>query len=337
VIWTTWRQHRTELLITGTVLLLVLLILLMTGITIAGESSRTGFAACLARQADCSLSPAQSAVENFIQNQAFGNSTFYTLFQLALLALPLAVGMFVGAHMVAREYEEGTYRLAWTQSISRSRWLLVKVALLMGLLLVASGVLCAAFSWWKIPVVAATSGLWGSTNYDVWSIVAIPYTLFSLMLGICTGTLVRKTVPAMAITLVVFVILRVVIEVFWRSYFLPPLVMTIPVNSTIAPPPQALVLSDTQEILDRRGNQTSLPSSVKDSCSAQISRDETPQEVSDTYNQCLAMHGFQFVTVVVYQPPDRFWLFQAIESGIYLCLTAFLFALTFWWVKYRFI
>ena len=45
-----------------------------------------------------------------------------------LVALPALVGAFWGAPLVARELESGTYRLAWAQSVTRTRWLAVKLA-----------------------------------------------------------------------------------------------------------------------------------------------------------------------------------------------------------------
>ncbi len=59
----------------------------------------------------------------------------------------------------------------------------------------------------------------------------------------------------------------------------------------------------------------------------------TPEEKA--YNQCTAAHGFQ--DKYMYQPAERFWLFQEIESGLYVLMSAMLFALTFWWTKYRII
>src|SRR5262249_48023194 len=51
----------------------------------------------------------------------------------ALSSLPLLVGAFIGAPLVARELDQGTYLLAWTQGVPRQRWLLTKLAMLTGL------------------------------------------------------------------------------------------------------------------------------------------------------------------------------------------------------------
>ena len=67
-------------------------------------------------------------------------------------------------------------------------------------------------------------------------------------------------------------------------------------------------------------------------CSALLDHgatDRTP------YDRCVTDHGFQAKTV--YQPADRYWLFQGIESAIYLLFATILVAMTFWWTKYRII
>ncbi len=48
----------------------------------------------------------------------------------ALIAVPLLAGMFWAAPLVSREYEAGTHRLAWTQSVSPLRWITTKITLI---------------------------------------------------------------------------------------------------------------------------------------------------------------------------------------------------------------
>lgn len=323
MIWLTWRQHRVEIIISGIILALILIVLLVTGFNIVEVSHHVGLSNCSIKHVDCSN--AQSAVNDYVTNQAFGSPTFYTMFQYMLLALPLFVGMFVGTRLVAQEFEQGTYRLVWTQGIRWSRWLGIKSGFLAGLLLCATGIIFGVFIWWKAPVLAALAYPWTSLNYDIWGFVAIAYTLFAFALGIAAGSIVKKTVPAMAITLIVFIVLRVLIEVFLRPYLLPPLVMVRPasVTQSMPIPAQSLILGNSVE---RQGK----PSSINEEqvCSMSSPKDETSQEYSARYNQCLVSHGFQ--NAVTYQPADRFWLFQGIESGIYLFLAVLLLGIAFW-------
>ena len=41
--------------------------------------------------------------------------------------MPVFIGVFWGAPLVARELETGTFRLAWTQSVTRTRWFAIKL------------------------------------------------------------------------------------------------------------------------------------------------------------------------------------------------------------------
>jgi len=361
MIWFTWRQHRVEILVSGITLLVIAAILVGTGLHIAAFAQHIG-------RTDCSTArcvDAQNILNNYIET-AFGGPTFYALFQLMLLALPLLIGMFIGAGVVARELEQGTYRLVWTQSISWARWLLSKIGMLLLFVLCATSLLYALFSWWKVPVLTATvatpgGSLWYFMNYDIWSFVVIAYTLFALALGICAGAIVRRTVPAIAITLVIFVGLRILIEVVWRPYFLPPVAVSFPLLNAYNynPPAQSLLISSYYT--DRQGNRLDpyafcMPKSSQKSSGTTSSNivqmsmtlppnhthtlsggPSTPQEQAQqrAYEQCLTSHGFQQVWVV--QPASRFWLFQGIESAIYLFLSVISLALTFWWIKHRII
>jgi ABC-type transport system involved in multi-copper enzyme maturation permease subunit len=368
MIWFTWRQYRFEILILGAVLLLVIAILLVTGTNIASFAHSIGNTNC---PADHCLT-AYYKLQNYIQGGAFDGSAFYSLFQYALLALPLLIGMFFGAQIVARELEQGTYRLIWTQGISWSRWLLAKIGGIVTLIVCATAILFRLLLWWKIPVVPILDNLWDYTNYDIWSLSAIAYTLFAFTLGVCAGTIVKKTVPAMAITLVIFVAVRILIAVFWRPYFLPPVVSLTPFNSTQDVPQKNVILVGSVSTVDRQGNPVdayngvckSPPSSggyVNNTSSAPLQLNmalplmninkplkrasassgpggEQPTIITPeqkAYTQCTIAHGFQYK--YWYQPATRFWLFQEIESGIYVLMSAMLFALTFWWTKYRII
>jgi ABC-type transport system involved in multi-copper enzyme maturation permease subunit len=50
-----------------------------------------------------------------------------TLIPSLLQALPALIGAFVGAPVLARELETGTFRYAWTQGFGRWRWTLAKL------------------------------------------------------------------------------------------------------------------------------------------------------------------------------------------------------------------
>ena len=54
----------------------------------------------------------------------------YFLSVLVILIAPAIIGIFWGAPLIARELDAGTFRLTWNQSITRTRWLTVKLTLI---------------------------------------------------------------------------------------------------------------------------------------------------------------------------------------------------------------
>jgi hypothetical protein len=47
------------------------------------------------------------------------------------------------------------------------------------------------------------------------------------------------------------------------------------------------------------------------------------------------MDGLGVRSYVTYEPPDRFWQFQGIESGAYVTLAGLLVLAAWWHVRYR--
>jgi len=327
MIWLTWRQHRIEILIIGIILLLFAGVLVATGANIASESQNIS-ANCVSQQSACLQ--AQGALANYI-SRIMESSAFYGLCIILPLVLPVLAGIFIGAPAVAREFEQGTYRLIWTQGIAWNRWLLIKIGMLICVILCAFGTLFGLFSWWSsfIPTVMPRAlNIDFSNHFDGWGVVTIAYALFAFLLGIFTGTVMRKTLPAMAITLVVFVLVRILIVNFWRPYYIPPLVVTTTENTSPQIPVGSWILSE--DIVNQEGQPVTID--AQQICNGLLSSIPTSTETAQ-YERCIINHGFQNKTV--YQPADRFWLLQGIESSIYLLLAAMLFALTFFWTKYR--
>src|SRR5207245_7294121 len=116
-------------------------------------------------------------------------------------APPVLLGTFLGAPLVARELEGGTHRLAWTQGISRRRWLLLGLAVVLSISVVASAVLSAAVSWALTPWLALEQGIgnpgrFSSGTFDAVGVVPVAYAVFALALGVAGGALLRRTVLA---------------------------------------------------------------------------------------------------------------------------------------------
>jgi hypothetical protein len=320
MIWLTWRQHRIEALIGGLILFLIATILVITNTHITSTYQAMGLATCASQYVSCQTK--EVAFQSYIVNTVFGSQTLYLGFVILLLTLPLLAGIFVGAQLITREIEQGTYRLVWTQGVTWSRWFLVKVSILAGLILCAFALLSVLLNWWLQPLLATTQNIW--VLYDVRDTVPLCYGLFAFTLGVTAGALIKKTVPAMAVTLTVFIVIRIAIELLWRPYFLPPVTLTWSYDANPNLPRQAWIISE--DLIDRQGNP--VPNDAPQVCNN--TTDNQPPS-SQQFDTCMKSQGFQ--NRIVYQPADRLWLFQGIESGFYLVISGCLLIIAVWLMK----
>ncbi len=136
-----------------------------------------------------------------------------------LSSLPLLVGAFIGAPLLSRELEQGTYLLAWTQGVPRRRWLLAKLGMLVGLSCLGFAALAGLMAWWSAPVDPVV-GPW--LTFEVRGLAPFAYAFFALSLGVAAGAIVRQVVAAMFATGAIFVGVRLAVAQL-RPYFLPPL------------------------------------------------------------------------------------------------------------------
>src|SRR5260221_7512397 len=152
-----------------------------------------------------------------------------------LLALPLLLGALVGAPLVTQEVEQCTHRLIWTQSITRMRWLTVKLALVLGAGLLASGALLALLIWWNSPSVQIYGDSFSARVYDTSGPVWVATALLALALGMFAGALTRRTVAAIFLTIALFVTIRAPVELLWRPNFETPVTVTYPIDQQNPP------------------------------------------------------------------------------------------------------
>ncbi len=311
MIWLTFRQQRLETLIGGAVLAIIAALLLVTGRDMGVTLQHTGAAACLAQHAQ--NAPCQ-AIESAFQGQynALDQSVSWLNF------LPPVFGILLAAPFVL-EIEQGTYRLIWTQGITRLRWATIKLGLIVAGAVAVSLTLSLLMGWWHGPL-DQLQGQFSPNSFDFEGIVPIAYTVYAVTLGLAVGTMVRRTIPAMAVTLIGFLGLRGVLEVV-RPHYLPPLVKTMAAGTS------AMQRSDwvlDQGLQDRGGHAVRYLDAVR-LCGA------TRGQGLDA--ACLSHQGI--VNAITYQPASRLGLFQGIEAAIFLGLAAALLALTVWWIRYR--
>src|SRR4051794_2759345 len=141
MLWVGWRQQRTEALIVASVIALLAALMIPTGIHLANVYDHDGVAACVTSESESC-----STVLMAFQDRFHGLTSLFNWLQL----LPGMLGALLAAPLVL-ELEQRTYRLAWTQSISRRRWLATKLALLGAGAIVAAGVLPRLVRWGRGP------------------------------------------------------------------------------------------------------------------------------------------------------------------------------------------
>lgn len=310
MIWLTWRQHRRQALFTLGALAVLAAIMVPTGLAMHAKYDSLGLPACLAVLGSATMITQTPDVARCgglghqFQQQFSGLTSVAILF----VVLPVLVGVFFGAPLVAREVEQGTHRLVWTQGVGRLRWALVKFGLVGAITTVLAVGYALGVSWWFQPLVRASTGRLTYVAFDVQGIVPIAYTLFALALGVFAGTWWRKVVPAMGIALVGFAAVRVAIEVLARPRYLPAQTLSFGASDGRTPNPASGDWVMSQGIRNAAGDLV-LPGAQM-ACGPRGCGDDGGGAGPGAYNW------------MEYQPGDRFWTFQAIETGIFVVLAA---------------
>jgi ABC-2 type transport system ATP-binding protein len=226
----------------------------------------------------------------------------------ALLILPMLVGTFWGAPLVAREIEHGTHRLVWTQGTSRLRWAATKFGLVLICVLAMTAIFAAMLNWWISPVMQTSGQRFDYIMFDIHGIVVFGYAKFALALGIFAGAVTGRLLPAMATTVVGFLATRLVVMLAARDHYLPTETRRISVAG--------LALGDsTQQWNLLHGDWIrSRPSGGRLGC---------PAGAADC-GETLTMH-----------PARHFWAFQTIETAIFVALAISLLLATVYWIRRR--
>ena len=315
--WLTWRQFRVPAASVFAGLAVIFVILAITGPDLVGDT-------------------------NFSDSDVLFGVTI-----LVMYLLPAVVGVFWGVPMVTRELESGTHSLIWNQTITRKRWLTTKMGVGVLAAMIAAGLLSLAVTWWASPIDALASqgtdpGSMPRISPAVFAargVAPIGYAAFAFVLGVAVGIVLRRTVIAMAVTIVAFAAVMVAVPFLVRPYMLPALTETVTISeSTITQisangdtgtvewigvrnPAGAWVLTD--ETVDSSGNAVApLPDFVQ---GCMPGPREGPPPNMQNIQQCLAQlndHGY--TQQLAYQPGYRFWPLQWIELAFFLVLSALL-------------
>ena len=282
-----------------------------------------------------------------------------------LLVLPALVGMFWGAPLIAREIETGTFRLAWTQGVTRRRWLTVKLALVGLAGMALTGLLSLILTWWFSPIDRVQLNPLDPSVFGVRGIAPVGYAAFAFALGVTAGILIRRTIPAMAVTLVAFTAARLAVTYYVRPYLMSSLQAVRPLTAAAdnGPPtgagavkPGDWILSDETvngagKVIGQHGGigpngnigfsvfqgkvslsgagpcPNAFPADAVARAAARTSA-QPPAAFNAAAQECINRLGIR--EIVTYQPQSHYWPLQCYETLIFTALAVALAAFCFW-------
>lgn len=311
MIWLSWRQQRTETVITAALLALLAAALIPAGIHLADLFAQQDVARCIGQQTPaCSLT-----IETFNSHVGFVRGLVLGGW---LNLIPGLIGVALAAPLLL-DLESGTIRLAWTQSVTRKRWLATKLALPVGAALAAAVGFSALFTWYQVPV-DRIYGHWDEFGFE--GIVPLGYTVFAFALTLGIGVLWRRSAAAMVVGFGAYVAARLFVQSWLRQRFVTPLSATWGQHSFGPKTTHAWVLVEGPS--DKAGHLFGGSSLVLQACAK-----PGPNGDKGLDPTCMARHGAGF-THLLYQPASRFWEIQGLEFTLFTGVAVLLIAFVSW-------
>ncbi len=316
MIWLAWRRHRLSLLIlVGLVVALVLWMAFVAHsydvLQPVRQSRRIPTASDVARLSD-------------LRNQS-------SIIAPLLLFLPCFVGLVLGSPLIAGEYRDHTNRLAWTQGITRTRWLLTTWWVVGLVPVVLAAALVPVAQWWSDhSTVEFAVSLFGfgfgriqPSTFGVTGIAPVAYTLFAFALGVALGALLRRTAWAVVGTVILYGLLALLMATTIRPLLAPQTFLPFGSSESASAP----LVAEAQFPWDLGEGFRFVPGTHVRSGSPSAGVIAQRCENLPTGNlACLISHRVQ--TGERYQPADHYWTLQWRVSAIYLGLAVLLFGIT---------
>lgn len=292
-----WRQHRVTVGLTALGALALVGLLVSSAVEVGG------------------LAPVRCAAGCHIAEPTYPIRAAADLRMQLVTGFAAVVAAFWAAPLITREYEQRTHLLAWSQDVSPVRWLVGKVvplagvaaglALLLGAVAGAVGDRSSAY----LPIAFDRFESW---RFEAFGPLQVGYALFGFALGLALGVLLRRTVPAIGATIVLYAVVRYAV-VLLRPFYESPARVTYPRASHWAglAPDSLYVGGGYADVAGRAVDVTS--------CSAGAG-----PVSQQAYDACLTSRG-----AVDYfddfQPAERLGTFRLIETAIFVALAALLF------------
>jgi ABC-type transport system involved in multi-copper enzyme maturation permease subunit len=328
MIWFTWRQHRTQAFAGAVLVAFTAVVFVLYGQSIRAAYTQDGIGACLA--GGTGGDHCQSVLSAFVDQFNGVSNHLLTWFS----PVPGLIGAVVGAGVLGREYEHGTWRLAWTQAVPRTRWLTIKILLISIGITVVTASLSAIFGWFRSPMDQVT-GRFAPGAFDLEGLSLTGYALFAFALGVLAGLLLRRTVPAIVTAFVAFMAVRLPVEFWLRQRYQSPITHLVDPTANMTIGPKSIPTSpgapgwilSAHDLVFKTGKAPSLSM-----------QNQIYQKLDSFRSDAAAsayLRGLGLYRKVVYQPANRFWTFQIIEAALFIGLATALLSITIWHLHHR--
>ena len=206
--------------------------------------------------------------------------------------------------------------------MSRRHWELVKFGFVSAVTVVAAAVYGLGMSWWMTPL--SETGQLGRSRFtvfffDMQGVAPIGYTVFAVALGIFAGTIWPRVLPAMGVVLVGFIGLRIALTTLARPRYMPARSLTVPLQSAGGSTPEPHLSAGDWVVASgaRDASGTPVEADVATICPPDA---DAPGAGCGT-NLGVGPGAYSWQ---LYQPGSRYWIFQGIETGIFVVLAAVL-------------
>ena len=338
--WLTWRQFRAQGIAAAAFAAVLAILLALTGPHMAHLYDSSGLGTCTG--ANC-----QQFSLTFSNKLPWFDTVLYLIGLGIMLLAPAVIGVFWGAPLITHEIEARTLPLTWNQSVTKTRWLAVKLGLI-GLASVATaGLLSVMLTWWSSPLDSTFEIPYGHrlllerlgpVLFDTRDVAPLGYAAFAFALGVTAGMLTRRTVSAMAATLGAFAALQFAWAEWIRAHLVPPVTTIVPLNPgtiSVAGINNGIMNLQAAPTLTQQGAWV-LSGQVIDTSGHAAQVPAIPACLGSNPQPCTAaLARLHLRELISYEPASRFWTFQWVETGIFLALALALAGLCVWWLSRR--
>jgi hypothetical protein len=320
MVWLTWRQWRAQALTALGAFIVLAAVLGYTGPHLVHLYQASGIAECQKAKGDCG-----PLIDAFTSHYPLAHAL-----GSLLILLPAVLGVFWGAPLIARELEARTSDVAWTQAVSRTRWLTTKLVMVGVGAIATTAAFMLIVAAWSSPLDKVSANRFNPEVFAQRGVVPLAYSAFGFALGVLAGAVIRRVLPAMAATVVGIGAVRIAVQQWVRPHFATPLSISGPIigrgaGQTIAS--NAWVV--TARVVDAAGRTIQVRKGLlRDTCHI-----PEGQFAGFSLRECAQRLGIHEVFTV--QPANRYWSFQLWEAGLFVVLAVALLIASFVWVRRR--